>query len=231
MTKPGDSISYTEELVSLVNAIGFVGTWFPNEKEETAMLNALLARFAETEGRLQCTSAVAYLQVPSGMRQRIRLWVLIDMAHHLAPVAVKDPPKNYVVTPKDFRPVSPDAWRLMRTMVRQGVPVIVERSTLDQVDTSALNLKVIGPTGIRSIERQTLRLWGSLVVWLQEYHTSPKGVPSAVESWGDFRGDTSQVSVLNEFVDEGAPRAQGPGPRAEPSDLPPKARSAPPRRA
>jgi hypothetical protein len=78
-------------------------------------------------------------------------------------------------------------------LARSGMPVVLEKSIADRINLDDLSPRVVGPNGVQVLQRQTLRVWNTLAVWMREYTRSPRGMasPLRAESPDDLLPQTS----------------------------------------
>ncbi len=177
-----------EAFIAVGHALGFVAT-----QSDIALADHLVdhafVRYSESRVFRLPSSAVAYLQAPTGWRQRVRLTVLVREDHPLSAAiarAPREPPPSSEVR---FRfPQLPSGaagnalLQHLSTLARSGMPVVLEKSIADRLNLDELSPRVVGPNGVQVLQRQTLRVWNTLAVWMREYTRSPRGMASPLRA-------------------------------------------------
>lgn len=151
------------------------------------------------------SSAVAYLQAPTGWRQRVRLTVLLREDHPLSAIVPRHAEEPAPTTPVAYRPPRLAAGREfdallghLSVLARSGMPVVIEKCVADRLRLDDLSPRVVGPDGVQVLQRQTLRVWNTLAVWMREHTRSPRGLKSPL------RGEEPD-DFLPASAGEGAP--------------------------
>lgn len=180
----------SESFIAVGRILGFVGTHAEIVASERLKLQSLNDP-ALTGIFRQPTTAIAYLQAPTGWRQRVRLTMLVRRDHPLSVVVPRfedeqDLPSPSVVRwpsigdEREFEELS----RHLAVLARSGLPFVIEKSIADRLNLDALSPRVLGLNGVQVLQRQTLRVWNTLAVWMQEYTRSPRGTPSVLRGEG-----------------------------------------------
>ncbi len=194
------------DLFKVVDRLGFVATYFEDHAREKKVIAELVRLATERPGEFRLpNSAVAYLQAPTGFRQRVRLDVMVRTNHPAAnqldftlEEEAEAKKGNYTLvkatTPKRSN-LEADGAGAIERMVREGVAVVVERPVLDHPWPPSLSRCFVGPTGIDRIESQSLRVLDMLATWLMMVHTSPRGFPSPVREWALPSDGASEETV------------------------------------
>jgi hypothetical protein len=146
-------------------------------------------RFSEDRVFRMPSSAVAYLQAPTGWRQRVRLTVLVREDHPLSAVIARAPREESPRAPVAVRlpqlPSKSDLDALLHNLgvlARSGMPVVLEKSIADRINLDDLSPRMVGPNGVQVLQRQTLRVWNTLAVWMREHTRSPRGTASPLRT-------------------------------------------------
>lgn len=173
-----------EAFIAVGQALGFVATQSDSALADHLVEHAFL-RYSEARLFRLPSSAVAYLQAPTGWRQRVRLTVLVREDHPLSAVIARAPREALPSSPVRLRhPQLPGEEALgplqahLSTLARSGMPLVLEKCIVDRLDLDALSPRVVGPNGVQVLQRQTLRVWNTLAVWMREYTHSPRGTAS-----------------------------------------------------
>lgn len=133
------------------------------------------------------TTATAYLQAPTGWRQRVRLTVLLRVDHPLSGLVplTEVEVEQEMRLPTTLRPPRLSAGeefeelrKHLGVLARSGMPLVLEKCIADRLNLDELSPRVVGPNGVQLVQRQTLRVWNTLAVWMREYTRSPRGAPS-----------------------------------------------------
>jgi hypothetical protein len=188
-----------EAFIAVGHALGFVAT-----QSDTALADHLVehafVRYSEDRVFRMPSGAVAYLQAPTGWRQRVRLTVLVREDHPLSAAIARAPreaPPSSEIRYRLPKLPSGNADKALRehlsTLARSGMPVVLEKSIADRINLDDLSPRVVGPNGVQVLQRQTLRVWNTLAVWMREYTRSPRGTasPLRTESRDDLLPPTS----------------------------------------
>lgn len=177
-----------EAFIAVGHALGFVAT-----QSDTALADHLVdhafVRYSEDRVFRMPNSAVAYLQAPTGWRQRVRLTVLVREDHPLSAAIARAPREPLPPSEVRYRlPTLPSgaAGGALRghlsILARSGMPVVLEKSIADRINLDDLSPRVVGPNGVQVLQRQTLRVWNTLAVWMREYTRSPRGTASPLRT-------------------------------------------------
>lgn len=177
-----------EAFIAVGHALGFVATQSDSALADHLVEHAFF-RYSEARVFRLPSSAVAYLQAPTGWRQRVRLTVLVREDHPLSAV---------IARASREAPPSPDVrYRLptlpsgnadkallghLSTLAQSGMPVVLEKSIADRINLDKLSPRLVGPDGVQVLQRQTLRVWNTLAVWMREYTRSPRGMASPLRT-------------------------------------------------
>jgi hypothetical protein len=179
-----------EAFIAVGHALGFVATQTNNALADHLEEHAFV-RFSEDRVFRMPSSAVAYLQAPTGWRQRVRLTVLVREDHPLSaviPRAPRETPPSSEVRYRHPTLPSGNADEALRDhlsiLARSGMPVVLEKSIADRINLDLLSPRVVGPNGVQVLQRQTLRVWNTLAVWMREHTRSPRGVASPLRAEG-----------------------------------------------
>jgi hypothetical protein len=181
-------LDVNEAFIAVGHALGFVAT-----QSDTALADHLVehafVRYGEDRVFRMPSSAVAYLQAPTGWRQRVRLTVLVREDHPLsatiarAPREAEPPPGLRYRLPQLPSGNADSALRKhLSTLALSGMPVVLEKSIADRINLDELSPRVVGPNGVQVLQRQTLRVWNTLAVWMREYTRSPRGTASPLRT-------------------------------------------------
>ncbi|MEZ4393612.1 MAG: hypothetical protein R3A48_21295 [Polyangiales bacterium] len=144
------------------------------------------------------TTATAYLQAPTGWRQRVRLTVLLRVDHPLSGLVplTEVEVEQEMQLPTAFRPARlsvgeefEDLRGHLGVLARSGMPLVLEKCIADRLNLDELSPRVVGPNGVQVVQRQTLRVWNTLAVWMREYTRSPRGAPSLLRSDASGHGE------------------------------------------
>lgn len=173
-------------LVAVARALGCAATHDdPVADLDLSALPHLLA--AEPEVFRAPITAVAYLQAPTGWRQRVRLSVLMRVDHplsRLVPLTDAERDLGVVVPAAASMPRLPTGSALtelvghLSDLARSGAPLVLEKAIADRLNLDALSPRMVSPHGVQRVRRQTLRVWNTLAVWMREDTESPRGGPS-----------------------------------------------------
>ncbi len=193
-----------EAFIAVGHALGFVATQSDTTLADHLVEHAFV-RYGESRVfRMPC-SAVAYLQAPTGWRQRVRLTVLVREDHPLSAVIARAPREEPPSAETSVRlPQLPSGRALdalirhLSTLARSGMPVVLEKCVADRLNLNGLSPRVVGPHGVQVLQRQTLRVWNTLAVWMREHTRSPRGVASPLRAEG-------ADAILPVAAGEGAP--------------------------
>ena len=179
-----------EAFIAVGHALGFVATKSDNALADHLVEHAFV-RYGESQVFRLPSSAVAYLQAPTGWRQRVRLTVLVREDHPLSAVIARAPREESPRAPVAARlpqlPSGSDLDQLLvnlRVLARSGMPVVIEKCIADRLNLDLLSPRVVGPNGVQVLQRQTLRVWNTLAVWMREHTRSPRGVASPLRAEG-----------------------------------------------
>jgi len=165
--------------------LGFVATHHEQGSINLARLRHAVAD--EPEVFRTPTSVVAYLQAPTGWRQRVILTVLLRVDHPLsALVNPPTPPSGASAKqPQTLRsarwpggPAGDEVRQHLSALVKSGLPMVVEKCITDHINLDELSPRMVGPFGVQVVQRQTLRVRNTLAVWMREHTLSPRGTPS-----------------------------------------------------
>lgn len=150
------------------------------------------------------TAATAYLQAPTGWRQRVRLTVLLRVDHPLSAFVplTEVEAEQQMQRPTTFRPPRLSAGeefeelrKHLAVLARSGMPLVLEKCIADRLNLDALSPRVVGPNGVQVVQRQTLRVWNTLAVWMREYTRSPRGAPSLLRPDAGGHGDDGSAQA------------------------------------
>lgn len=179
-----------EAFIAVGHALGFVATQSDSALADHLVEHAFVRYGEERVFRLP-TSAMAYLQAPTGWRQRVRLTVLVREDHPLSAAIARAPREAPPSSELRYRlPKLPSgtADKLLRghlsTLVCSGMPVVLEKSIADRIHLDDLSPRLVGPNGVQVLQRQTLRVWNTLAVWMREHTRSPRGTASPLRTEG-----------------------------------------------
>lgn len=183
-------VDVNEAFIAVGHALGFVATQTDTVLADHLVEHAFV-RYGEDRVFRMPSSAVAYLQAPTGWRQRVRLTVLVREDHPLSAVIARVPREETPNAPVTVRlPRLPSGRALdgllqhLATLARSGMPVVLEKCVADRLNLDGLSPRVVGPNGVQVLQRQTLRVWNTLAVWMREYTRSPRGTASPLRVEG-----------------------------------------------
>lgn len=179
-----------EAFIAVGHALGFVATQSDIALAEHLVDHAFV-RYSESRVFRMPSSAVAYLQAPTGWRQRVRLTVLVREDHPLSAAIARAPREPEPPSEVRYRlPRLPegDAADALQThlsiLASSGMPLVLEKSIADRLNLDRLSPRMVGPNGVQVLQRQTLRVWNTLAVWMREYTRSPRGMASPLRAEG-----------------------------------------------
>ncbi|MEZ4406580.1 MAG: hypothetical protein R3A52_08905 [Polyangiales bacterium] len=155
-----DDAKTAATLVNLVEALGFAAVELAFLDKNPDLRKALDE--AQFRGDVVTESVWANTQAPTGWSQRLRLRVFAK--------------RGEVRSSK--LPASMEAELI--ALLRSGVPVVLERPTVDEFPAYILHDFDLGPSGADVISRQVLRHESMLLMRLQEVRTSPSSSPVSV---------------------------------------------------
>lgn len=177
-----------EAFIAVGQALGFVATQTDITLADHLVEHAFV-RYGEDRVFRMPTTAVAYLQAPTGWRQRVRLTALVREDHPLSaaiPRAPREaPPSSEIRYRLPKLPTGNADGALRRhllTLARSGMPVVLEKSIADRINLDKLAPRMVGPNGVQVLQRQTLRVWNTLAVWMHEHTRSPRGTASPLRT-------------------------------------------------
>ncbi len=175
-----------EAFLAVARTLGCVATH--EDPRGPASVSEFLDRFGGELGGLRATtSTIAYLQAPTGWRQRITLQVVLGVNHPLSEKVPLTPGEidQGMTLPPQFLPTRlptgkelKDLTTHLEVLVRSGMPLVLEKCVTDRLPLDSFSPRVVGPQGVQIVQRQTLRVWNTLAVWMREYTQSPRGMPS-----------------------------------------------------